>query len=182
MLQSMEAEGRSVIFEVFSKQKDYSLKQLLHTTFCAPCSLSQLFMGFAHPPHISCEEFFSSPFLSPISISMQTALFPRHHPNSSVIMSQLLQWVSQTSGCPGVLVLPTEGSRAMPECSQVLLGAGIISSSPSSIAGPQVMPYLAAEWCACGFTPAFIVSIFLWILPSASASWAICNCAGGCWS
>lgn len=97
-------------------------------------------------------------------------------------MFQLLQRVSRPSERAAGLVLTTKGSRAMPECSQVFLGAGIMSGSSLSVTGPQVMLYLAVEWCVCGFTPVFIVSVFLWTLPSATASWAICTCAGGCWS
>lgn len=60
MLQSMEAEGRSVISEAFSKQKDYSLKQLLHTTFCAHVpSLSCLWALLTQP--ISAVKNFSHP-------------------------------------------------------------------------------------------------------------------------
>lgn len=36
MLQGTEAAGGSMILEAFSKQNDYSLKQLPHTTSCAP--------------------------------------------------------------------------------------------------------------------------------------------------
>lgn len=79
MLGSMEAAGGPVILETFSKQNDYSLKQLLHTTFCAHVPLPVV-TGFAHPAQMGCEEFFSLPFLSPMSSSMQAALFPKHHP------------------------------------------------------------------------------------------------------
>lgn len=45
---------------------------------------------------------------------MQTALFPRHHLNSSVMVSQLLQWVSQPSECLVGLVFTTKEQPAAP--------------------------------------------------------------------